>query len=158
MTDQQTADTQLEELIARGKSLGLKQARNMKKETLIAKIKEIEENEKEVEITEIKQPEAEDYSPSHKVEVVVSSEGAHFLKAVGFDFDWFAPLANQYNLDKFEYIHKFRAFRCYRDGSHIDWIDVNEMALLNGKRRLCEILLKHQRVSSKRSVINLPWR
>jgi hypothetical protein len=32
------------------------------------------------------------------------------------------------------------------------------LALLNGKRRIAEILLKHQQVSPKRAVIQYPWR
>lgn len=158
MSDQREADTQHQELIKKGKSLGLKQAANMKKENLIAKIKQIEENKKELEVNTAPDVEADDYSPSSKAEVIVSSSGAAFLRKIDFDFEWFASLANQYNLDKFEFVEKFRAFRCYRDGQHVDWIDVNDMALLNGRKRLCEILLRHQPVTPKRRIINLPWR
>jgi hypothetical protein len=80
------------------------------------------------------------------------------LKDVGFDFDWLNSLASEYDFNKFEYLHKFRAFRCYKAGQHVDWININDVALLNGKRRLEEIKLKHQPVSPKRAVINYPWR
>ena len=80
------------------------------------------------------------------------------LEEIGFDLEWLGKLSEQYNLNKFEYLHKFRAFRCYKAGQHVDWIDVNDVALLNGKRRLEEIKLRHQPVSPKRAVIKFPWR
>lgn len=88
---------------------------------------------------------------------VVCDETDH-LKAIGFDLDWLNTLATQYDFDKFEYLHKFRAFRCYKAGRHVDWIDVNDVALLNGKRRLEEIRLRHQPLSPKRAIIQYPWR
>ena len=94
--------------------------------------------------------------PKPKYEVV-SSEPEH-LKSVGFDMDWLGGLADQYQFDKFEYLHKFRAFRCYKAGQHVDWIDINDLSLLNGKRRLEDIRLRHQPISPKRAVINYPWR
>lgn len=75
-----------------------------------------------------------------------------------FKFEWLDKIAEQYNFDKFQYIHKFRAFRCYQGEKHLDWIDVNDLALLNGERRIMQILLKHQQVSPKRAVIQYPWR
>ena len=80
------------------------------------------------------------------------------LKKIGCDIDWLAGLNTEYGFDKFEYVHKFRAFRCYRGDKHVDWIDVNDLALLNGKRRLEVIMQKHQPVNPKKAVINLPWR
>lgn len=81
-----------------------------------------------------------------------------FLETKGFKFDWLNLLHEQYGFDKFQYIHKFRAFRCYKGDKHLDWIDINDLALLNGNRRIAEILLKHQQVSPKRAVIQYPWR
>ena len=92
----------------------------------------------------------------HKYDVICT-ETTH-LNSIGFDMDWLGGLADQYQFDKFEYLHKFRAFRCYKAGQHVDWIDVNDLALLNGKRRLEEIKLRHQPISPKRAVINYPWR
>ena len=80
------------------------------------------------------------------------------LDEIGFDLKWLDGLAEQYKFNQFQYLHKFRAFRCYKDGHHVDWIDVNDVALLNGKRRLEEIKLRHQPVSPKRAVIKFPWR
>ena len=88
---------------------------------------------------------------------VVCDQNAH-LDSIGFEMDWLGNLASQYDFDKFEYLHKFRAFRCYKAGQHVDWIDVNDIALLNGKRRLEEIRLRHQPLSSKRAIIQYPWR
>jgi len=91
-----------------------------------------------------------------KIEVVCAEPD--YLKKIKFDMGWLQKVGTQYGIDKFEYIHKFRAFRCYKSGQHVDWIDVNDLALLNGERRLVQILLKHQPVSPKRAVINYPWR
>jgi len=88
---------------------------------------------------------------------VVCDEPDH-LKSIGFDMAWLGNLAEQYQFDQFQYLHKFRAFRCYKAGQHVDWIDVNDIALLNGKRRLEEIRLRHQPLSPKRAVIQYPWR
>ena len=91
-----------------------------------------------------------------KYEVVCDNED--WLKSSGFKFEWLNKLHEQYGFDKFQYLHKFRAFRCYKEEQHLDWIDVNDLALLNGERRIMEILLKHQQVSPKRAVIQYPWR
>ena len=93
-------------------------------------------------------------APSY--EVVCDERG--FLETKGFDFSWLDMLHADYGFDTFQYIHKFRAFRCYKEGKHLDWIDINDLALLNGNRRIAEILLKHQQVSPKRAVIQYPWR
>jgi hypothetical protein len=90
------------------------------------------------------------------VEVVCDER--QYLLSRDFKFEWLDLLAAQYGFDKFEYLHKFKAFRCYREGKHLDWIDINDLSLLNGGRRLDEILLKHQAVSPKRAVIQYAWR
>ena len=90
------------------------------------------------------------------VEVVCDER--QYLLSRDFKFEWLELLAAQYGFDKFEYLHKFRAFRCYREDKHLDWIDVNDLSLLNGGRRLDEIRLKHQTVSPKRAVIQYAWR
>tara|TARA_R110000751_G_scaffold1611_1_gene5933 strand:- start:675 stop:1022 length:348 start_codon:yes stop_codon:yes gene_type:complete len=75
-----------------------------------------------------------------------------------FKFEWLNSLAEQYGFDKFEYLHKFRAFRCYKEDRHLDWVDINDLSLINGGIRLEEIRLKHQAVSPRRAVIQYPWR
>jgi len=94
--------------------------------------------------------------PAAKYAVICEERG--FLETKGFKFGWLDLLHEQYGFNKFQYIHKFRAFRCYKEGKHLDWIDINDLALLNGSRRIAEILLKHQQVSPKRAVIQYPWR
>jgi hypothetical protein len=94
--------------------------------------------------------------PAAKYEVVCDER--EFLETKGFKFEWLDLLHERYQFDKFQYIHKFRAFRCYKGDKHLDWIDINDLALLNGSRRIAEILLKHQQVSPKRAVIQYPWR
>jgi hypothetical protein len=94
--------------------------------------------------------------PKPKYDVVCDHK--EYLTALNFDFAWLESLHKDYGFDLFQYIHKFRAFRCYNNEKHVDWIDINDLALLNGKRRLEEIRLKHQAVSPKRAVIQYPWR
>ena len=106
----------------------------------------------EVEVKKKGRPKKED----PPVEVVCDER--EYLQEKGFKFEWLDLLASQYGFDKFEYLHKFRAFRCYRENKHLDWIDVNDLSLLNGGRRLDEIRLKHQAVSPKRAVIQYAWR
>ena len=91
-----------------------------------------------------------------KYEVVCDEKD--WLTSSNFKFEWLDKLHTDYGFDKFQYLHKFRAFRCYKEEQHLDWIDVNDLALLNGERRIMEILLKHQQVSPKRAVIQYPWR
>jgi len=102
------------------------------------------------------EPKKRTRKPKPKYELVC--EHQDYLKGIGLDFAWLDNLNKQYEFDKFEYLHKFRAFRCYKEGRHVDWIDVNELALLNGKRKLEVIMLRHQPVNLKKAVINLPWR
>ena len=94
--------------------------------------------------------------PKPKYELVCEEQD--YLKEIGCDLKWLDGLHEEYGFDRFEYLHKFRAFRCYKDLIHVDWVDVNDLALMNGKRRLEVIMLKHQPVSPKRAVINYPWR
>ena len=88
----------------------------------------------------------------------LSCEYVEPLKKIGFNFEWLDNLHNEYGFSKFEYVHKFQAFRCYKDDKHVDWIDINDLSLLNGGRALVVILLKHGRVSPKRAVIQYKWR
>ena len=81
-----------------------------------------------------------------------------YLTEKKFKFEWLHSLAEQYGFDKFEYLHKFRAFRCYKEDRHLDWVDINDLSLINGGIRLEEIRLKHQAVSPRRAVIQYPWR
>tara|TARA_R110000751_G_scaffold2394_2_gene12546 strand:- start:1176 stop:1565 length:390 start_codon:yes stop_codon:yes gene_type:complete len=91
-----------------------------------------------------------------EVEIVCDEKA--YLTEKKFNFGWLQSLAERYGFDKFEYLHKFRAFRCYRQNKHLDWIDINNLSLINGGRRLEEIRLKHQVVSPARAVIQYPWR
>ena len=91
-----------------------------------------------------------------EVEVVCDEKA--YLTEKKFKFEWLNSLAAQYGFDKFEYLHKFRAFRCYKEDRHLDWVDINDLSLINGGRRLEEIRLKHQAVSPRRAVIQYPWR
>ncbi len=88
----------------------------------------------------------------------VTKEELDTLELMGFKSEWLASLANQYNFTKIAYIHKFRAFRCYQGNNHVDWININDLSLLNGGRELTPILLKHQRLDDKRAVIKYKWR
>jgi hypothetical protein len=91
-----------------------------------------------------------------KYEVIC--EHTDHLDSIGCQLSWLDKLNEKYGFERFEYIHKFRAFRCYLDGQHVDWVDVNDLALINGHRRLENILLRHMQVDVKRAVIKYPWR
>ena len=91
-----------------------------------------------------------------KAEIVCDEKA--YLTEKKFKFEWLNSLAEQYGFDKFEYLHKFRSFRCYKEDRHLDWVDINDLSLINGGRRLEEIRLKHQAVSPRRAVIQYPWR
>jgi len=114
---------------------------------------EVEQIEEVVEVEEVK--------PKKRVvksKINVICDEHEYLKSIKFDMEWLQKLGTQYGFDEFQYLHKFRAFRCFKSNQHLDWIDVNDAALLNGARRLDKILLKHQPLSPKRAVINYPWR
>ena len=66
-------------------------------------------------------------------------------------------IKENYNFESFDYVQKFCAFRCNKDGKHVEWIDINTLALLNGKRKFFEIKMKHQPLGKRRKIINLPW-
>jgi len=157
----------IEELRVKGKELGIKQAMNMKEETLLKRIEVAErapalrEVATKIPLMEKKEVKAE-VDLTDKLKVVSGVELSEldkiFLKGLNFNSEWLASLANQYDFDKFQYLHKFRAFRCYRGNMHVEWISVNDLSLLNGGRPLCEILLKHTPLSDKRQIIKYNWR
>ena len=114
------------------------------KKTTTAKIKEIKEVEEVEEAQEM-------------FDTYISPSQAEALEGLGFDFEWLSDLADKYEFDVFDYIEKFCAFRCIKNDRHIEWIDVNSLALLNGKQMLCKILNKHQPLGKSRKIIQLPW-
>ena len=113
-------------------------------------------SEAEVEETQ-EEPKKRGRPPKEKKAEVICDHKDH-LKKYGFDFKWLDKLTDEYGFEKYEYLHKFRAFRCYKDGMHVDWIDINTLSLLNGGRRLEPILLRHQPVPPRRAIIEYPWR
>ena len=89
--------------------------------------------------------------------VLMGDESKKYLDKIGFKMEWLDDLAKQYKFDSYDYVGKFCAFRCNKDGKSVEWIDVNSLALLNGQRKLCEIKLKHQPLGKLRKIIDLPW-
>tara|TARA_R110002020_G_scaffold48594_3_gene138389 strand:- start:1198 stop:1521 length:324 start_codon:yes stop_codon:yes gene_type:complete len=89
--------------------------------------------------------------------VLMGNESKKYLDKIGFKMEWLDDLAKQYKFDSYDYVGKFCAFRCNKDGKSVEWIDVNSLALLNGQRKLCEIKLKHQPLGKTRKIIDLPW-
>lgn len=142
-----------EALIQEAKDLGVKTPHMLKPENLEKKIqeakvrsqapKEYVETDEKIELT---------------TDISLNEFDKRYLDSIGFDLNWFASIANQYGIDRFEYIHKFRAFRAYKSGVHADWLSINDVGLLNNKRDMCEILLKHGNVSKERRVFNFHWR
>lgn len=147
-------DTRLEELREKAKALGIKQYFNMKEDTLLKKIEEAE-GPIEAKSQKPKKPPKE---TEEALNITVSEESKAYLDSIQFDFNWLGSVANQYDLDGFDYMHKFRAFRCYRGGKQVDWVSVNDLANLNGKQNLCEIHNRHQPLNKDRAVIKFPWR
>lgn len=161
-----------EEKVEAALELGYKQAKNMSEKTLDEKLCRALEVEQAERFTkenpepdapeETEGPQYGEDAPEGPV-VNISDGGQAFLNEIGFNMDWLAKLGVQFNLDQFDYIDKFKAFRCYREGTQLDWIDVNDLSLLNGGRKLCQIFLKHQPVTRRddypdRGCIDLPWR
>ena len=108
-------------------------------------------------MTETKKPRTRKAKPVEPEVLLINMDSGYFTK-IGFDTDWIIKLAQQYGFDRMEYVHKFRAFRCYKQEQHIEWTDVNELAILNGKRPLDVIVQKHQPLSKARQIIYRPWR
>lgn len=98
-----------------------------------------------------------DSSQVAKPDIVITQQSKDHLKSLGFEFDWLKAIAKTYKFDSFNYIEKFCAFHCVKDGRHVEWIDVNTLALLNGRQMLCTILNKHQPLGKSRKIIKLPW-
>lgn len=89
--------------------------------------------------------------------VLIGDESKKYLDQIGFKMKWLDDLTEEYKFDSYDYVSKFCAFRCNKDGKSVEWIDVNSLALLNGQRKLCEIKLKHQPLGKTRKIIDLPW-
>ena len=120
------------------------------KKTTTPEVKEVQEALEAQEVQEVQEVQEMFYT-------CISPSQADTLEGLGFDFEWLRDLAYEYEFDRFDYIEKFCAFRCIKNDRHIEWIDVNSLALLNGKQMLCKILNKHQPLGKSRKIIQLPW-
>lgn len=129
--------SELKRLRNKAKKLGIKSYWNKGEERLLREIHELE--------------------PPRKTEIPIKANNSDliYLEKIGFKEHWLARYIEDYNIEMFEYIHKFRAFRCYIDKEHVDWIDVNRVALDNGAREVCDILLAHQPLPQSRKVIGV---
>ncbi len=92
-----------------------------------------------------------------KLEITINKEDKEYFDRAGLKVEWLSSLANQYNFTRFQYIHKFRAFRCYRGDKHLDWVDLNDLGLLYAKKQLTDIKMKYQPLQKNKKIINLPW-
>jgi hypothetical protein len=138
-------DEELAELREKAFSMGITQARNMKEETLIKKMAELDVEP--VFDEPIKQP---------KPRLLIIGQSP-------VNLEWLESLANQYGFTKLVYSEKFKAFQCYVGGNHVDWININELSMLNGKGKITDIKVNYSPVSKDkrfplRGIINLPWR
>ena len=126
---------------------GLKQAMNMKEETIIKRYNDLGSEPKET------------LKKVLKVEITITKEDSEFFTSIGLDVEWLASIANQYNFDRFVYASKFKAFRCYRGNNQLDWVSVNDLSLVNIKKEITTITVKHQLHSDKtKAIISFPWR
>lgn len=127
----------LKQLRAKAKKLGIPSYWNKGEERLLREIHELE--------------------PPRKTQIPLDANNSDliYLESIGFKEHWLARYMEDYNIESFEYIHKFRAFRCYLNKRHVDWIDINRVSLDSGERELCEILLPHQPLPQHRKVIGV---
>lgn len=125
------------------KESGVKQAMNMKEETIVKKHGEM--------INVVKPKKS-------SIQIDITKDNQAFFDSIGFKSEWLASIANQYDFTRFHYVHKFKAFRCYRNNNHVDWISLNDMGLINVKKEITEILMKHQPLQKNKQIIKLPWR
>ena len=139
-------DTERKRLIEAGKELGITQASNMGVEKL--KLRIIQERAK-----------SEDSTPDSIYPTIqIDEKGDETLEKLGVKKEWLYSIANQYSFDKFEFIQKFLAFRCYRGSKHVEWIDVNILSLFNGNGEVTKIPLKHTPLSEAKQIITFKWR
>ena len=151
----------LEELRAKGKELGITQAANMKESTLLKRIaeKETAYDIKEAKvIDDIIAESKPDVVKASKVVVSMTDQEARILKSIGFKNEWLNSIANQYDFDRFQYMHKFKAFRCYKGNNHLDWISVNDLSTLNIHKEITHTLLTFQPLQKDKQIIKLAWR
>lgn len=152
---------ELEELRAKGKELGITQAANMKESTLLKRIaeKEAAYDIKEAKvIDDIIAESKPDVVKASKVIVSMTDQEARILKSIGFKNEWLNSIANQYDFDRFQYMHKFKAFRCYKGNNHLDWISVNDLSTLNIHKEITHTLLTFQPLQKDKQIIKLAWR
>lgn len=147
------------------KDAGNKQAMNMKEATILKKYKELQaisagetvaDKSDSVAVESIvTQPKKK--APSIQIDITIMDK--RFFDSIDFDVEWLNSIANRYNFNRFQYAAKFKAFRCYRGNNQLDWISVNDLAMLNGKQEITNIMLKHQPHTTKdKMIIKLPWR
>jgi len=128
---------ELEKLRNQAKKLGIPSYWNKGEERLLREIHELEPPKRT------------------QIPMQVNNSDHIYLNSVGFKEAWLGKYMDEDGIEKFEYIHKFRAFRCYIKGQHVDWVDINRIALDNGAREVCEILLSHQPLPQHRKVIGV---
>ena len=166
---------EIEELRQLAKSNGIPHWHNKKRETLEKdlKLKAIKEGRglariktEGSEFIDITEPPDLNYTnlfdddklKKPKIQITITEKDSNFFKSIGFKAEWLASIANQYDFDRFHYVHKFRAFRCYQGNKHLDWISLNDLGLLNIKQELTQTLMKHQPLQKNKQIIKLPWR
>jgi len=150
----------IEQLRIKGKELGIRQAMNMKEETLLKRIAEAEVQEPKKDAMEAAiEDSSREEEKTLSVDLQIDDSSKSFLATIDFKYEWLDSIANRYNFNRFQYAPKFKAFRCYQDHNQLDWISVNDLAMLNGKQEITKIMLKHQPHTNKsKIIIKLPWR
>lgn len=130
--------TELQKLRQKAKKLGIKSYWNKGVDRLEREIADLE-------------------GPKRKTQIPLdcNKSDLNYFDAIGFKEHWLAKYIEDHQIERFQYIHKFRAFRCYLNGQHVDWIDINQVSIDNGSRELCEILMPHQPLPSHRRVIGV---
>ena len=138
------------------KASGVKQAMNMKEATILKKYSELTIDRSEDATLIGLDADKADIRPSFEVNITKADE--KLFKTIGFKAEWLASIANQYDFNRFVYIDKFKAFRCYQGNNHLDWIAINDLSMINIKKEITHSYLNPQPLQKDKMIIKLPWR
>ena len=103
---------EIEQLRAKAKELGFRQAANMSEETLIAKIKEAEEEPK----------------------IIISQQGLDLLDFFDVKLEFVESVREANGWDKMEYSSLRKAFKCYVGGEAIGMVNLEDILVKGGAR------------------------
>lgn len=122
----------VDELRQKAKSAGIKSWHLKKPKSLEKELAELEEapidegQQTEEDQEQIETPDEAIQEPEKELQIIVNKVDLQFFKAIGLKPDWLVGLASKYGFTKFQYMAKFKAFRCFIGEKNLDWIDIND--------------------------------